>query len=553
MGEDEVRTLAALRALRSESFEPILEQHNGTVIKRMGDGWLVEFGSAAEAVTGALQVQNDLSDHPFLKIRIGIHIGDVVHEDEDIYGDGVNIAARLQEKAPAGGIALSDFAYGSLDAKQQKNFEKQRATSFKNIERQITPYTWGGDIAQDNDVSGTNNRPIILVRPFSHKTTDPDIHSLAEGLTDAVIIALSRFSWFETLPRTVSFQGITPQDDVKLLRGSHNISYALVGNIRSSGNRVRITTELLDAISGASLWSASFDGVMDDPFELEDNISLAILGDITPRLMGAAAKRAHDKSDGTAWNLLLRGRNLAWRVTEPNLITAQELLTLAIEKSPDTGIAQSDLSWSYLFQCIYGWGKNPELAPKLAIEAADKAIAADNMDAYAYAAAAAAQCVNSTPQRAQSLARRAIEINPNLSSGHSMLSLAYFQQGEYENAIKEAKSAHQLSPRDPLRAIVMAIKGIVLLLLERHEEMIENAENIIQEFPDMPTGWRQMAAAYAETGRLTEAKKITEDHILRLLPGHTATQAGKQVPFGPNQVARQKWIESLIKAGLPES
>lgn len=553
MGQDEVRTLTALRSLRQKTFEPVITAHRGTVVKRMGDGWLVEFASVVDAVNCAMKVQEELAGEDVIKLRMGIHIGDIVHEDEDIYGDGVNIASRLQEQAAPGGIAISAFAHDSLDGVVRSGFRSLGVTKLKNISQKIEIFGWGdenSEIIKPSDKK-QGQLPSVLVLPFGTPVSNADSDMLAEGMTDAVITALSRFSWFKTLPRNTSNQYRNQQPDASELHKKYGVSYVLESNLRAAGPRVRVGAELIDARTGSSIWADRFDGTSDDPFELEDKITRSILAELTPRIVGAEERRVRTGGDGSAWDLMMQGRSLLWRVNKEDNQRAQELLLKAISLEPESGLGQSDLAWSYLYQRIYGWTDDLDRTGQLAVEAGNKAIDADDSDAYAFVAAAIARCLVAESDHAVALSRRAISLNSNLAAAYGALSLALFQNGEYDEAENAARQAKELSPRDPFRAILMGIRGIILLLLNRYEQMIANAEEIIREFPDMPTGWRQLAAAYAEAGREEEAKDIIDSHVLRLIPGLTATASGQQVPIGKNEEARNRWVDALVKAGLP--
>jgi adenylate cyclase len=554
MGQDEVRTLSALRSLRQKTFEPVIATWRGTVIKRMGDGWLVEFASVVDAVSCAMEVQKELAAEDVIKIRMGIHIGDIVHEDEDIYGDGVNIASRLQEQAAPGGIAISAFAHDSLDAVVRSGFHSRGTAKLKNISQKIEIYGWGEE--KPKAIPSSSNKrgelPSVLVLPFGTSVNNAESDMLAEGLTDAIIMALSRFSWFKTLPRNTSNQYNNQRPDVSELRRKHSVSYVLESTLRAAGSRARISSELIDARTGNSVWADQFDGASDDPFELEDKITRAILAELTPRIVGAEERRVRTGGDGSAWDLMMQGRSLLWRINKDNNERAQEFLLKAISLEPKSGLGQSDLAWSYVYQRIYGWTEDLDLAAQLAVKAGNKAIDADDSDAYAFVAAAMARCLVAQSDHALALARRAVSLNSNLAAGYGALSLALFQNGEYEDAENAAKQARELSPRDPLRAILMGIRGINLLLLDRIEQMTANAEEIIRDFPDMPTGWRQLAVAYAKTGRPDEANALIDNHVLRLIPGLTATLAGQQVPIGNNEEARKCWVDGLVEAGLPK-
>jgi tetratricopeptide (TPR) repeat protein len=371
-------------------------------------------------------------------------------------------------------------------------------------------------------------------------------------LTDTVITALSRFSWFVVLPRNTSYAYKQRKVDITKLGRELGVSYAVEGSLRTAGSRVRVGAELLDAKSGKLLWTGQFDGQTDDPFEMEDRLSRAILAELTPRLLGAEARRAEFNTNGSAWDLIMRGRGLLWHVNEADVARAQELFRKAIDLEPDSGLGQSDLAWSYVYQRIYGWGDNVESITRRAWEAAEEAVAANDNDAFALTAASYARLLASRSDDAVALARRAIELNPNLAVAYTALSLGLFQQGRYREAVEPGETAMQLSPRDPLRSIMFAVRGMYYMMLGQKAELEANAKEMVRDYPGMPTGYRQLAVAYVENGQIEEAKGVVDEHILRLMPGHTATESGRQVPFGENNEARQHWIDCLRTAGLPE-
>jgi adenylate cyclase len=390
-----------------------------------------------------------------------------------------------------------------------------------------------------------------VILPFANPGDNHETSWLADGLTDTVNTALSRFSWFVVLPRNTGQAFKHDGVDVTELGRGLGVSYVVDGTLRMSGNRVRVGAELLDATSGTQIWAGRFDSQTDDPFEMEDKITRAILAELTPRLLGAEARRAAFTEDGSAWDLIMRGRGLLWHVNETDVARARDLFLQAIELDPDDGLGQCDLSWCHIYQRLYGWGDDLEGSTRRAREAAEKAMAANENDAFALTAASYARLLAAQSDDAIALARRAIDLNPNLAVAHAALCLGLFQQGRYDDAVEPGETALALSPRDPLRSIMFAVRGLYYMMLNRRAELEANAREMVRDFPGMPTGYRQLAVAHVENGRLAEARQVVQEDILRLLPEHTAQKSGQQVPFGENDEARQYWIERLEKAGLP--
>lgn len=554
MGADEAGTLADLRALRGTIFGPVTAAHGGRVIKSMGDGWLVEFASATEAVTAASAIQDALDGHPRIVLRIGIHVGDIVHEEDDIFGDGVNIAARLQEVVQPGGIAISGGTWRSVRAVAGEEFRAAGTRPLKNIREPVEIFVRGPGL---DEAAGTEAAPRqvpeVLILPFAAAGADEDVSWMADGLTDAVITALSRFSWFVVQSRNTSFANAHRRNRVSELARDLGADYVVDGMLRRAGNRVRVSLELLDADPNHQLWSGRFDGESDDPFELEDRISRAILAELTPRLQSAEAQRARFSADGGPWDRIMQGRSLLWAVNEADVARAIEIFETVIAEAPETGLGQADLAWCRVYQRLYGWGGDAERVTELADRAARAALAADPMDAYALAAASNARLLGSHESaEGISLAERAIALNPNLAVAHTALALGLVQQARYDEALAAAETALELGPRDPLRSIMRAVLGIPYMMLDRSDAMEANAREMVRDFPGMPTGYRQLAVALAKQDRIDRARAVVESDILRLLPDHTATASGRMIPFGENDTARQTWVSWLVTAGLPE-
>ena len=275
IAEDEARTLDALRALRRELFEPLVAEHRGEVVKRMGDGWLVSFASVVDAAQCAIQVQERLSGHDRIKLRIGVHLGDIVHEDEDIYGDGVNIASRLQEVAEPGGLLISGTAYESVIGRLDSEFREAGEHSLKNISRPIRAWQWIGHQQIDQPMTTTasssllSDKPSIAVLPFVNMSNDPDQEFLADGIAEDLTTALSRFRSLFVIARTSTFSYKGQQIKADQVAAELGVRYLIEGSVRKGGNRVRVVSRVIDTQTGANFASDRIDGNLDDIFELQ--------------------------------------------------------------------------------------------------------------------------------------------------------------------------------------------------------------------------------------------------------------------------------------------
>ena len=292
MGADEAGTLAAMRQLRSGVFAPLVAEHGGNLIKSMGDGWLVEFPSVGDGVSCAIKVQEALARHETIKLRIGLHIGDVTFEDEDIYGDGVNIAARLQEIAVPGAVVISDIAQRSIDGKRASAFVDLGTHALKNISEPVTAYGWGMTaVAARASALPLPDKPSIAVLPFDNLSSDVEQGYFSDGITEDIITALSRFSWFFVIARNSTFAYKGKSIDIRQVGRELGVRYVLEGSVRRAGNRIRITGQLVEAETGNHIWADKYDRDLKDIFELQDEITLTIAATIEPELFAFESQR----------------------------------------------------------------------------------------------------------------------------------------------------------------------------------------------------------------------------------------------------------------------
>ncbi len=310
MGEDETRTLTALQELRGE-LSATVTQHRGEIVKSMGDGWLVEFASVVDAVNCALIVQEKLDGHEIIKLRIGIHIGDIVHEDEDIYGDGVNIAARLQENAAPGEIAISETARRFLDSKLADSFQDAGEKQLKNIAEAVRIFATGDfEKAILNETLLLPNKPSIAVLPFENMSGDPEQEYFSDGLTEDIITGLSRLRWLFVIARNSTFTYKGQAVDIKQVGQDLGVRYVLEGSVRKSGTRIRVTAQLIESETGNHIWAERYDRNLTDIFDLQDEITGTIVGTLQTDLHEAEFSRAKRKptQNLNAWDHFQLGR-----------------------------------------------------------------------------------------------------------------------------------------------------------------------------------------------------------------------------------------------------
>src|ERR1700726_4091362 len=363
MGRDEGHTLAQLKTFRKTLVDPGITAHRGRIVKTTGDGMLVEFASAVDAARNAVEIQRSMAEQNAavppdqrIEFRIGIHVGDVIFDDNDIFGDGVNIAARLEGIAEPGGVCMSDDAYRQVRGKVEITCDDMGQQSLKNIAEPMRAWRVrltgqapsavnSGSAVSQPRVLPLPDKPSIAVLPFENMSGDPEQEYFADGMVEEIITALSRIRWLFVIARNSSFTYKGQAVDVKQVGRELGVRYVLEGSVRKAGGRVRITAQLIEVISGAHLWADRFDGSLEDVFELQDKVAISVAGVIEPTLQAAEIRRtaARPTADLSAYDLYLRALATIWPVTKERLFEALRLLEQAIAIDPRYGPA---LSWA---------------------------------------------------------------------------------------------------------------------------------------------------------------------------------------------------------------
>jgi len=363
MGEDEAGTLAQLKAHRKELLEPKITEHGGHIVKLMGDGVLVEFPSVVEAVQCAVEVQNGMAvrnasvpDDRRITFRIGVNLGDVIVEGDDIYGDGVNVAARLEGLAEPGGICVSRTVFNHVTKKVDLGFEDLGEQEVKNIPEPLRVYRVElaqteaprlGSVAAAEQTLTLPDKPSIAVLPFDNMSGDPEQEYFADGMAEDIITALSRMPWFFVIARNSSFTYKGHAVDVKQVAHELGVQYVLEGSVRKGGSRIRITAQLIDAMTGKHVWAERYDREIVDIFAVQDEVTEAIVGAVAPEFLSVEAKRAQRKDPGLldAWECVVRGRALVWRMGHEEVAEARKLFERAIQLAPSGEFGMSDLAF----------------------------------------------------------------------------------------------------------------------------------------------------------------------------------------------------------------
>ncbi len=571
MGTDEEGTLAALRAIRRELGDPKIKEHRGRIVKTTGDGLLVEFASVVDAVRCAVDVQREMAlrnantpPERRIEFRIGINLGDIIVEDGDIFGDGVNIAARLEALAEPGGICASRVVRDQVRDKLDFFFEDTGEQQVKNIARPVRthrillgPTTEIAAVEARPDEPArpppraAPRKPSIAVLPFANMSGDAEQEYFSEGVTEDIITNLSRNRAFFVISRSTSFTYKGPAVDVAKVGTELGVRYVVEGSVRRAGNRVRITAQLIDAETGHHLWADRYDRDLADVFAVQDEIAQRIAGAIAPGIISAEIRHAQQKDPNRldAWDRIMRAHWHIRRFTQADLAEARRLLTEAIGLDPTNSTAFSDLAFLRHFQACFGWGESAAEAHAGAGEAARQAVTLDDGDATAHTVLAIYEMFSGRHDEARRRLRRAIDLDPNCAFAHAYIGVSHAFAGETEAALAHCVDAIRLSPRDPLLIIFYLAQGWAALAAERYEEAFEFTIRAAASNPEFPDIYAVRAAAEGQLGRV-EAARSTLGEMLRRMPGLTVADERLNRPFA-RAADRERFLAGLRKAGLP--
>jgi adenylate cyclase len=560
MGEDEKGTLHTLNVYK-EVMSNLIQSHHGRVVDAPGDNVLAEFASVVDAVECAVEIQKELKsrnavlpENRRMEFRIGINLGDVIEEGDSIYGDGVNIAARLQGLAEAGGVCISGTAYDQVENKLGLEYESLGEQEVKNIAKRIRAYCAKMKTAktQTNSVKHPQlpDRPSIAVLPFANISGDPEQEYFADGIAEDVITALSKFRWFFVIARNSTFTYKGKSVDVKTVAQDLGVRYVLEGSVRKSGKRVRITAQLIEARTGHHVWAERYDRDLEDIFAVQDEITESIVTSIGPEFLSAEMQRAQrrDVRSLDAWDYAMRAAYHHSRYTKEDSAEAQRLLLKAIELDPLNVGGFCLLAFTHLMQVQFGWSESVDQSIQEAAEAAKKAVAIDDRDAWAHMALGLVDLISRRYDDAIGRFKRAIDLNPSLANAYGALGQALALAGEYNAAVEQINKAIRLSPRDPFLVYWVGHLGLAAITEERYDEAYEWGKKCVQENPNFPGGHRIIASSCGHLGRTKEAQAALTQ-LLLLMPGMTIDDVRKQVPFkDPRDMER--YLDGLRKAGL---
>ena len=499
MGEDEAGTRARFNAHLQDLIEPAIASRRGRIVKTTGDALLVEFASVVDAVQCAVGLQkgmaernDDEPDHRRIDFRIGVNLGDVIIEGDDIHGDGVNVAARLEGLAEPGGICISAKVYEEVANKLDVAFEELGAQELKNISTPVRAFRMVLDrvsAAPSSAPLALPDKPSIAVLPFDNLSGDPEQEYFADGLTEDIITGLSKFHWFFVIARNSSFTYKGRAVDVKQVSIELGVQYVLEGSVRKAGNRIRISAQLIDALTGRHIWAERYDRDLEDIFAVQDELTEAIVGAVAPSFVSAEAKRVERKppENFDVWDYSMRGNWHLSRRDKDDVLEARRLFETGLELDPNSTMALSGLALTLGWAINFGWVDDLDKARAVGHAAARKAVNLDENDALALVGLAIISFYMHQLDEAAAACRRALELNPNLALAEGWLAAILGWRGDYDEALQHAERATRLSPRDTFAIGSFAYAGAEFGA-GHYEQSVEWARKTIEVTPEFPGG-----------------------------------------------------------------
>jgi adenylate cyclase len=566
MAADEEGTLAALKTLRREVADPKIKEHRGRIVNTTGDGLLSEFASVVDAVRCAVEVQREMAERNAdvqaerrIDLRIGINLGDVMIDDNDIFGDGVNVAARLEALAEPGGICVSRVVRDQVRDKLAMPFEDMGEQQVKNIARPVRAYRAllkeSADRPSIMPEAATPrplpDRPSIAVLPFHNVSGDPEQEYFVDGITEDIITALSKWRWFLVIARNSTFAYKGKSVDLKEVSRDLGVRYVLEGSMRRAGQRVRISSQLINTATGTHLWADRYDRDLTDIFAVQDDITSRVAAAIEPALSRAETQRVIAKRPEHmgAWDYCQRGFWHVHKGTRTDGITAYDLFKQALALDPNLADAHLGLARALIVQWDYGSVEDFAPFVRQARESALQAVALDSENPQAQYVLAQTSLWAGDARTAIAHASRAVELNGNFALGHFYLGIALSLDGRHDEALEAIETGWRLSPRDPRASTWLANKARVLYHLRRYEEAIDAASSARRIRPHAYSSL-VVVASYAQLGRDEEARTAMAD--MRALPGGSEKTTRWYLDRYSDPVAREHMADGLRKVGLLE-
>ncbi len=558
MEEDTDGTVAAWRTARADIVDPSVANHGGRLVKLTGDGFLAEFTSVLDAVNCAIAMQGKLAESS-LDFRMGVNLGDVVDDGEDIHGEGVNIAARIEALADPGGICISGMVHDSVRNRLDHRFGDLGEYEVKHVSSPVRVYR-----VELEELSGKPERaviasaasvdkPSIAVLPFDNMSGDEDQEYFADGITEDVITALSQFHWLFVIARnsTFSYKGTAP--DVRQVGEELGVKYVLEGSVRKAGSRVRVTGQLIEATTGNHIWAEKYDREMADVFDLQDELTSTIVGKIEPEIGHAERMRAVNKptENLTAWDLYQRGLWHFWRYGPDNIAKAKDYCQQAVDLDPEFALAYARLAWIAYVESMTLLPPERDAVVVRGVSDARTGLRLDGNDATCATALGLALLAAREHDESILQFRRAIKLNPNFAQAYYGLSMSMtLSLGDLDEAMQAVDRAIELSPKDPMMFVFLHGRGMLRYLSGDFEGALAEMTESVSYSPGLSWPYSAMVWCLAELGRDEDAAKAAE----RLKKKFPDLNVGSMKEFIGPKISKEigGYFETLIKYGVAE-
>ena len=523
-----------------DTFRRLSEEvthHNGFTRELRGDALIAEFSRASDAVAASLSFQDKniilaeaISDGVCPTVRIGIAMGEVVVADNTITGEGVVLAQRLEQLADSGCVVIQGAAYETVPKRLPFDYTSLGELKLKGFDEPVKAYAVSlrpGEVAPeseahvdfDMDSPPLPEKPSIAVLPFKNMSNDPEQEYFTDGISEDIITGLSRFHWFFVIARNSSFVYKGNNVDIKQAADELGVQYILEGSVRKSGNRVRISAQLIDAIADRHVWAEKYDRSLEDIFAIQDEISESITTAVAPAFVSAETLRAERKAPESlvAWDYVMRANWHLSRRGREDLADARRMYEKAIQLDSKSVIALSGLAFTLCWINIFGWDDDLESVRNRAYEVAQRAVNLDANDAWSHMILGWVRFTQRNLDAAISECHRALDLNPNLALAESVLSIAYSWHADNDEAMEHAKNAERLSPRDPAQSMWSFARSSAEFGLGNYEEAAKWAKLATDVLPDFPGAWRYLASSLGHLDRLEEAQAAAEQ-LVQVLP-----------------------------------
>ncbi len=564
MGEDDEYTVRTLASNRKEMYR-LVELHGGQVRDTAGDGFLVEFPSVVDALKFSVEFQRemkqrnaDLPEDRKMEFRIGVNIGDVIHDGGTIHGDGVNIAARIESLADPGGICVSESARTAVGSNLPLCYDFIGEHSLKNINRPIRAYRVLVETAPITNTTSIEamklhlpDKPSIAVLPFTNMSGDPEQEYFSDGITEDIITALSRSPWLFVIARNSSFAYQGKAVDVNQVSRELGVRYILEGSVRKAGNRIRVTAQLVDGILRNHVWAEKYDGELQDIFDLQDEITRQVVASTHTQIqldIGEKVKRL-ERPELKTWDLIARGWKLFYELTEESLAAAEPLFRRAVASDPTSCDAHYLLAGVLSHQAWMGYVSDCDTIFSRAYELAKRAVALEDRNEYAHWILGFVELFRKNYDVAIAELERAVALNPNCSLAYGTLGTVLSFSGAPDESIKSNEIAIRSNPKDI--SIFFRFSGIAMahFVAGRYSEAAQWARNSIHRKPSWRLGHALLAASLAQLNQ-SEAAKEAVNIYLQIFPDERIS-AFRHLPF-KNPDDAQRFEQGLRNAGLPE-